>query len=431
MKTLLSRLTKATAFVAVMGFSSFSLANNGIVAIVDDSVILKSDLQQGVELYKKQLEAKGESISNERLLQKRVLDQLILRNAQISLVKRYGIRISDNELNNAMLNIAKKSGANTLEEFQKQVDAKAPNSYARLRASMQEELAIQRLNQQMVMSRIKISDQDVENFLKSPSGQAIVGTQYHVIHARISSSVNNADVKGFAELVRNELKAGKDPAQLKGLSQAGIVIQSNDLGWKELSEIPSELAVRVSPLNKGEVSELIQGLDGSVHLVKVIDRKASAVKNIVPQYKTRHILIQPTAVVSPEVAKQQIERLYQRLNQGEDFTVLASTFSSDSGTARDGGSLGWVNLGTMVPEFEQMMKNTPVGQISQPFKTQYGWHILKVEDTRQYDMTQESQKEMARQVLGDGQLNLEMEDWLREVRSGAYIEIKDPSLRDY
>ena len=159
-----------------------------------------------------------------------------------------------------------------------------------------------------------------------------------------------------------------------------------------------------------------------------MERKGGEQKALVPQYLTRHILIQPSEVVSPENAKQMIDSLYNRLKQGEDFTVLASTFSNDTGSARDGGSLGWVSPGVMVPEFEQQMKNTPVGQFSKPFQSQFGWHILQVSETRQQDMTQEYQERMARQLLGERQFDAELDSWLRETRNNAYVEIKDPQL---
>lgn len=428
MKKSIQNILKATALVAMMGFttSSFAQMTDGIVAVVDDGVILQSDLKQGVALYTKQLQAQGETVANQLTLQQRVLDQLILRQAQKNLLKRYGVKVSEQELNSAMLNIAKQSGASSLEEFQQQVDAKQANTYANLRAGLAEDLAIQRLSQQMVMSRIKISDQDVDNFLKSPAGQASTGSQYHVVHLRVTGD----NVQETAQQVQQQLKQGQSLADIRqSHSNASTQVNGQDLGWKELSEIPAELAVRVSSLKIGDVSELIQGQDGSVHLVKVLDRRAGAEKQIVPQYQTRHILIQPTTIVSQQDAKHMIDVLYQRVANGEDFATLASTFSTDTGSARDGGSLGWVNLGTMVPEFEVVMKSTPVGYVSQPFQTQFGWHILQVTDTRQYDMTEENQRNMARQILGDSQYQMEMENWLREVRSGAYVEIKDERLK--
>lgn len=150
---------------------------------------------------------------------------------------------------------------------------------------------------------------------------------------------------------------------------------------------------------------------------------------MVEQYSTRHILIKTSEVVSPENAKQTIESIYNRINTGGDFATFASTYSNDPGSARDGGSLGWVSPGMMVPEFDKVMQSAKIGVISQPFETQFGWHILLVSDARQQDMTKEYQKRMARQILGERQFDAELDSWLRELRTSTYVEIKDPNLK--
>ena len=277
------------------------------------------------------------------------------------------------------------------------------------------------------MSRIKISDQDVENFLKTPQGQAALGNQAHVIHIRVSGD-DQAALEKTAKLVKAELNNSNDVKAIdQKFTTKTVKVEGADMGFRSLSDIPAELAARVSTLQEGQTTDLIPVRDG-IHVLKLIERKGGAQKAIVSQYQTRHILIQPSEVVSPENAKQQIDSIYNRLKAGEDFAVLASTFSNDPGSARDGGSLGWVNPGVMVPEFEAQMKNTAVGQISAPFQTQFGWHILQVTDMRQQDMTREYQQRMARQILGERQFDAELDSWLREIRSNAFVEVKDPNL---
>lgn len=289
-----------------------------------------------------------------------------------------------------------------------------------------EDLAIKRLRQQIVTSRIQISDADVKNFLNSPQGQAAIGNQAHVLHVRISG--NEAAAQKVAKEVKAELANSNDVAAIgKKFSTGTIKVEGADMGFRGLSDIPAELAARVSPLQDGQTTELIPVRDG-IHILKLVERKGGDQKAIVPQYQTRHILIQPSEVVSPENAKQMIDSLYSRLQKGEDFAVLASTYSNDPGSARDGGSLGWVTPGMMVPEFDDKMKNTPKGQISEPFQSQFGWHILQVTDTRQQDMTKEYQERMARQLLGERQFDAELDSWLREIRNNAFVDIKDASL---
>jgi len=430
MKTIqLKQFFKATALALALSSSmtTFAQPSDEVVALVDNSVILKSDLEQGIAELKHQLQTQKKQLPPDQYLQQQALDQLIIRQAQLEQVKRYNIKPNEKELNEAVLKVAGQSGTKTLEAFQQKLDGIAPGTYESLRNRIAEDLAINRLRLQIVMSRIKISDQDVENFLKTPQGQAALGSQAHVIHIRVSGN-DQAALEKTAKLVKAELNNSNDVKAIdQKFTTKTVKVEGADMGFRNLSDIPAELAARVSTLQEGQTTDLIPVRDG-IHVLKLIERKGGEQKAIVSQYQVRHILIQPSEVVSPENAKQQIDSIYNRLKAGEDFAVLASTFSNDPGSARDGGSLGWVNPGVMVPEFEAQMKNTPVGQTSQPFQTQFGWHILQVTDTRQQDMTREYQQRMARQILGERQFDAELDSWLREIRSNAFVEIKDPNL---
>ncbi len=424
----LKQIFKATALALCLSsaMTTFAVAQpkDEVVAVVDNSAILRSDLAQSVAEISHQLQKQNKPVPPQPYLEQQALEQLIVRQAQLEQVKRYNIRPDEKSLNEAVLKVARESGSPSLEAFQQKLDAIAPNTYASLRNRIAEDLALSRLRQQAVNSRIQISDQDVKNFLNTPQGQALLGSQVHVLHLRITGE----NAQQIAAQVRNDLSSSNDiQAISKKYSTGDIKVDASDMGVRNLSEIPGELAARVSTLQAGQTSELIPAADG-VHVLKLLERKGGEQKALVPQYQTRHILIQTSEVVSPENAKQMIDSLYTRLKQGEDFAVLASTFSNDTGSARDGGSLGWVSPGVMVPEFEQRMKSTAVGQISEPFQSQFGWHILQVTDTRQQDMTQEYQERMARQILGERQFDAELDSWLRETRSNAYVEIKDPQL---
>lgn len=424
----LKQIFKATALALCLSsaMTTFAVAQpkDEVVAVVDNSAILRSDLAQSVAEISHQLQKQNKPVPPQPYLEQQALEQLIVRQAQLEQVKRYNIRPDEKSLNEAVLKVARESGSPSLEAFQQKLDAIAPNTYASLRNRIAEDLALSRLRQQAVNSRIQISDQDVKNFLNTPQGQALLGSQVHVLHLRITGE----NAQQIAAQVRNDLSSSNDiQAISKKYSTGDIKVAASDMGVRNLSEIPGELAARVSTLQAGQTSELIPAADG-VHVLKLLERKDGEQKALVPQYQTRHILIQTSEVVSPENAKQMIDSLYTRLKQGEDFAVLASTFSNDTGSARDGGSLGWVSPGVMVPEFEQRMKSTAVGQISEPFQSQFGWHILQVTDTRQQDMTQEYQERMARQILGERQFDAELDSWLRETRSNAYVEIKDPQL---
>ncbi|MEG2357502.1 peptidylprolyl isomerase [Acinetobacter sp.] len=430
MKTLqLKRVFKATALALCLSASLPAFAaqpKDEVVAVVDNSVILRSDLEQSIAEIKHQLAAQKKTAPPEEFLQQQALEQLIIRQAQLEQVKRYNIKPDEKGLNEAVLKVAKDSGASSLEAFQQKLDEMAPNTYASLRGRIAEDLALNRLRQQIVTSRIQISDADVKNFLNSPQGQAAVGSQAHVLHVRISG--DEAAAAKTAKEVKAALDKSNDVNAIsQKLSTKTVKVEGADMGYRSLSDIPAELAARVSTLQAGQTTELIAVRDG-IHVLKLVERKGGDQKAIVPQFQTRHILIQPSEVVSPENAKQLIDSLYSRIQKGEDFAVLAATYSNDPGSARDGGSLGWVTPGVMVPEFDSRMKSTPKGQVSEPFQSQFGWHILQVTDTRQQDMTKEYQERMARQILGERQFDAELDTWLREIRNNAFVDIKDPAL---
>lgn len=426
----LKQLFKATALTLALSASlpSFAETTDQVVAVVGNSAILKSDLDQGVAEATHQLQAQKKQVPPQQFLERQVLNQLILQNAQLEQVKRYGLKVDEKTLNEAVLKVASQSGSKSLEAFQQKLDAVAPGTYETLRNRISDDLQIQRLRQQQVMSRIKISDQDVENFLKSPEGQASVGSQAHVIHMRISGDASPAELNKTAQAIKKDLTSNNDVKALeKKYSSASIKVEGADMGFRPLSDIPAELAARVSVLNEGQTTDLIPVADG-IHVLKLIERKGNEQKALVPQYNTRHILIKTSEVVSPENAKQTIDSIYNRIKAGEDFSTLASTYSNDPGSARDGGSLGWVSPGMMVPEFDKVMQSATVDQVSAPFETQFGWHILQVTGKRQQDMTKEYQQRMARQILGERQFDSELDSWLRELRASTYVEIKDPRL---
>jgi len=424
------KLFKASTLALLIStsVSVYAAPQDQIIAIVGSTAILKSDLDQGVAEATHRLQAQKKEIPPQNILQQQVLSQLITHDAQLEQVKKYGLKADEKSLNEAVLKVAQQSGANSLEAFQKKLDAVAPGTYELLRNRVAEDLLIQRLSQQQVMSRIKITDLDVENFLKSPEGQAAVGSQVHVLHMRISGEAPASELESIAKAVRTDLKDSNDVKGIeKKFSTAQVKVDGADMGFRPLSDIPTDLAARVTTLEPGQTTDLIPAKDG-VHVLKLLEKKSNEQKALVPQFNTRHILIKTSEVVSPENAKQTIDSIYNRLKAGDDFATLASTYSNDPGSARDGGSLGWVSPGMMVPEFDKLMQISPVNEISKPFQTQFGWHILQVTGTRQQDMTSEYQKRMARQILGERQFESEYDGWLRELRANTYIEIKDPSL---
>ena len=401
-----------------------------VVAVVDSNVILESDLDQAIVVTKQQLAARQQPVPAENILRSEVLRQLILKQAQLERVKRANVGLDEATLNAAIKEIAKQEGVDSLEEFQAKLDARAPGTYAALRRQVNDDLSVNRLRQQQVTARIKVSEQDIDNYLNSPQGKASLGNEVHVVHLRIALPKNASSdaIKAAGNLANKVVKDLQTSTNIDGViknnQNSTYHIEGADMGWRPLSEMPNELASKVSALANDEVTRPIRAADG-FHVIKLLDRRGGSERKIVKQYKVRHILIRPSEIVSPSDAEQQIKQLYNRAANQENFANLASTFSNDPGSAANGGDLEWVTTGMMVPEFDAVMVKTPVGQISQPFQTQFGWHILKVEDTRQQDVTEQHKRNMARQVLAERQFDQELDNWLRELRADAYVEIKD------
>ena len=276
---------RATVLAALVSSSmqSFAQPTDEVVAIVDDSVILKSDLVQAIAETEHQLKAQNKPVPPQQYLQMQVLDQLIVRQAQLEQVKRYGIKPDEKSLNAAVLKVANQSGASTLEAFQQKLDAIAPGTYENLRNRIAEDLAIGHLRQQQVMSRIKISDHDVENFLNSPEGQAALGIQVHVIHMRISVE-NTDEFQKVAQEVKKALATSDDAKTISSkLSTSTVKVDGADMGFRPLSDIPTELSARLTPLKVGQTTELINVRDG-VHVLKLLERKQNEQKAWVSYY---------------------------------------------------------------------------------------------------------------------------------------------------
>lgn len=304
----LKRFFKATTLALLISssVSVFATTNDEVVAVVGDSAILRSDLDQLTTDLSRQLQAQKLPIPSQQELQQQALSKIILNQAQLELVKRYNIQPSESEIDAAVLDYANKQGMQTLTAFQSRLDAQYPGAYQTVRQRIAQQLAINILRQQQIMSRIHISDQDVTNFLNTPQGQAAIGSQAHLLHLRVSGT--DATSAEALLSVANQVKAALTlsdniPEISRRFSKDGIKVEGADMGDRSLADIPAELAARAAAIQPGQTSELIPARDG-IHVLKLLDRKASDKKVMVEQYHVRHILIQPSEVLTAEQAKQ-------------------------------------------------------------------------------------------------------------------------------
>ncbi len=407
-------------------------SNDGIIALVNDNAILKSDLIEAITQTQARAQAAGQPLANSAQLQSEVLNALILRELQLSLVNRAGVKPDEAAINQRLAQIGQSEGVNSLAALQQRLDAEQPGSYALLRKQLIEDSAIQSLQQRQVGSRVRISEQDIDSFLASPEAKRLNQSEYQTIHVRVPyiddysrlSQAQRDEALAVAQTLRNRLQAPNvDVAAAIAAVQGSyaIAIQGGDMGYHKAASLPTELSSEITKLDVGAVSAPLVTPEG-IDIIKLANRKSSD-KMVVPQWRASHILVKVDDLQTDALAEQKINDLYNQLRQGADFAGLAATYSDDPGSAGRGGDLEWVSEQDMVGPFEAMMKNTSVGDYSAPFKTQFGWHILKVADKRQYDASNEYRRNMARQALYQRLAPQAQEDWLQELRASSYSKV--------
>ncbi|PSF05239.1 molecular chaperone SurA [Marinobacter fuscus] len=398
-----------------------------VVAIVDDSVILQTELDARVNTIVGRLSAQGTGLPPRELLEQRVLEQLISESLQLQMADRMGMRISDNELNETLAGIARSNGL-TLGEFEAQL-AQEGVSYQQAREQIRNEMLTSRVQQRRVGSRVRITEREVDNYLQAEDARGATDPEYRLayIFVEVDDPGSDASVAGArdkAENLREQIVSGRDFREVAvAESDASNALEGGDMGWRSESQLPSLVAPVVPGLAVGEPSQVLENNSG-FHLVMVMDKRGGEQKEFVRQHRTRHILVRPSEAVTDTQAEQRIRDIYQQLQDGAEFAELARERSDDTVSGSDGGSLGWVSPGQMVPEFEQAMLQAEVGEFVGPFRSQFGWHILQVEERRQQDVTRENRQSQARQAIYMRKFDTELQNWLREIRDEAFIEFK-------
>ena len=393
-----------------------------VVAIVDDDIILASELQERVQGVRSTMESRGVEVPSDDVLIRETLDRLILDSIQLQLANRYGVRIPDQQLDEAMTRLARQNGL-TLEQFRIALE-QSGQSYAAAREGLRDDLAIQRVQQGNVMRNINISEQEIDNFLTTEEGEAMTQPEYQLVQAllSISRSEDAAEVaakEAFINEILSNIESGQSFQQAVSGSEP-YAFTGGDLGWRKLGDIPSMFADIVPTLSVGEVTKVRSS--SGFHLVYLAD--AVGGEQLIRQTDVRHILVKPTEVLNEEAAEDLVVELRARIEAGEEFGELARQYSDDIGSAAEGGELGWTNPGQMVPEFEATMAGTAEGSISQPFRSEFGWHILEVKGRRDKDFSGEIRRNQVAGYIRDQKYQEELDAWLRKIREEAFVDIK-------
>lgn len=399
---------------------------NRVVAIVDSDVVMQSQLDQRVREVQQTIAKRGDTLPPEHVLDQQVLERLIIENIQLQMGERSGIRITDEELNQAVGTIAQRNNM-SLEQFRAAL-TRDGMSYDDAREQIRREMVISRVRQRRVAERIQVTDQEVENFLASESGKMQLSVEYHLanILVRVPDSASPQEVQAAdrrSQELYKQLQQGADFAQLAiASSSSETALEGGDMGWRKAAQLPSPFDRMIGSLNVGQVTEPLRTPGGFV-LIKLLEKRGGD-SQVRDEVHVRHILIKPSEIRSEQETKRLADRIYERIMAGEDFAELAKSYSEDPGSALNGGDLNWIDPNALVPEFRAVMAKTQSGEVSKPFKSSFGWHVLQVMGRRATDGSEQFRKQQAMNVLRNRKYEEELQAWLRQIRDEAYVEIK-------
>jgi peptidyl-prolyl cis-trans isomerase SurA len=405
----------------------------GVAAVVDEGLVLKSEVQSRLALVLQNLEKQlAEAPPEERrlppmsVIEQQVLEQLIVREIQLQRANRAGIKVDDDMLNEALSRVAQNLGY-TLEELPA-VLASQNIDYAMYREDSRRDLVIEQLEGRDVVARIAITPREIEQCLADNDASATNEFDYNISHILISIPANAspADVEAARRRIDDihaRLVAGEEFAQLAiQVSQAQTALEGGSLGWRKGSQLPTLFADVVVRMQAGEFSEPLQS-SGSFQIVKLNEMRG-AERTMVDQLHARHILLRPNEILDDDATKQKLIGVRAQIVGGDDFATVARAVSDDPASAADGGDLGWISPGDTVPEFENVLATSPLGELSQPIKSRYGWHLIEVLERRSHDTTDENKRATCVRQIRASKAEEERELWLRRLRAQAYVDIR-------
>lgn len=397
-----------------------------VVAIVDNDVVMQSQLDQRLREVRQTIQKRGAPLPPEHVLTQQVLERLIIENIQLQIGDRSGIRITDEELNQAMGTIAQRNNM-SLDQFRAAL-AHDGLSYDDAREQVRREMIISRVRQRRVAERIQVSEQEVQNFLASDMGKIQLSEEYRLANILIpvpdgaSPETVQAAGRQATELYQ-QLKQGADFGQLAVSRSAGDnALEGGEIGWRKAAQLPSPFDSMIGTLAVGDVTEPVRTPGG--YIILKLEEKRGGSKMLRDEVHVRHILLKPSEIRSEEETQRLAQKLYERIQAGESFGELAKKYSEDPGSKLNGGDLNWVDPESLVPEFREVMNNAPQGQVTKPFRSPFGWHVLEVLGRRATDSSDKFREQQAAQTLRARKYDEELQAWLRQIRDEAYVEIK-------
>jgi peptidyl-prolyl cis-trans isomerase SurA len=396
-----------------------------ILAVVNDDLVMLSELRDEAEKIEERLRLKGVSpMPSTAAIQKQAFDTLVLRKLQLAEAARLGLEADEETTNRAVAAIAANNQMSA-GELREALAAEGLD-YETFRNSLRDEIVITRLRNREVTNRIQVTKSEIDSYLERSGGdgRTAVRLSYIMVAARDGSTPEQREASRLkAAAVVERLRAGEGfEAQAQQFSDDQTGLQGGDLGWLDVNSIPPLFQPYIAKMQKGDTEGPIASARG-FHIIRLTDVRHSESK-IVRQTKARHILVRTNEVTSDDEARRRLAQLRERIVNGDDFDTLARSNSDDKASAIKGGDLGWSTPGNLVPEFEQQMDKLDLNQVSQPFKTEFGWHIVQVLGRRDYDATDETRRDQARKAVRDEKAEESLEAYLRRLRDEAYIELR-------
>ncbi|STX50241.1 peptidyl-prolyl cis-trans isomerase D [Legionella busanensis] len=425
-------MLKRIAFLLLL-LPAFTFAEplDRVVAIVNDSVITASELNTQVETLRQQILAQKVELPSERVLKKQVLQHLINTDLQLQLAKQHNITVDNAELNDAIAKIAEQNNL-SLSQLREALQQQGL-TWQRYRENLRKEIIMARLQQKAVGKDVKVTPEQVENYLKSGAYQDKTKFTYHLQNMIIPlpEEPTSAELKKAQEKANQVLAKLQKGAEFNNVateeSNNGFILESNDLGDRYLAQLPELFAKEVIKMKPGQVAGPLRAGNG-YQIIKLIAVGGKDEKHEVIKTHVRHILIKPDNRMTAEEAKRQANNIYQQLKSGKNFAEMAKQYSLDIVSATKGGDLGWVNTGELVPQFEKAMNSLPLHKISKPVKSMFGWHIIEVLERKRVDDSATFQRQQVMQFLQQRKFSEAVQNWQQHLRTNAYVKILDKEL---
>ncbi len=400
---------------------------DSVIALVEDDVVLKSELDRRIHTIVHQAKLKNQSLPDFKTLQTQVLEGLINESIRLQMAQRAGVRISEQELNQTIFSIAKDNNM-SIQEFRAHIENVEKIPFELYRRDIRSEIMIGQVTQHEVRRQIHITEREVDDLVKQIEEQGEEQIKYHLGHILIAVSdtsdqdvINNAKTTA-QELVNKLRNKNQDFAQLAVAHSSGTnALKGGDFGWRSIHELPTLFAKPTTQLKIGDVSDPIRSGSG-YHIIKLLDKRGE-VKHYVEEVKIRHILIKPSEIMTLEEAKKKVEDIRQEISDGGDFSELAKKHSDDPGSANLGGVLDWQDPKVYVEQFQQAIQSLEPNKLSEPVQTQFGFHVIELLGRRTSDLSQEAKRKQAFSILGQRKMQEAAQIWMNQIRETSFVKI--------